>query len=148
MENLNVKMHGTFTLTLVKANGEVEVTHKDNLIVNAGFDLIADAIFNSTRPNPAKYISVGVDLTPVAATQTALVSQLGAREIATYTHTAGTKTVELTYTFTAGQCTGAIKEAGIFNALTAGTMLDRVVFPVVNKGANDTLTVTFTLTMS
>ena len=31
---------------------------------------------------------------------------------------------------------------------TAGIMLDRVVFPVVNKGADDSLTAVFTFTMS
>ena len=40
--------------------------------------------------------------------------------------------------------------AGAFtgNAATAGIMLDRVVFPVVNKGADDSLTAVFTFTMS
>jgi len=148
MENLNVKMHGAFTLTLVKASGEVETIHKDNLIVDVGFDLISNAIFNSTRPAAANYIGIGTSSTAASAAQTALVTQLGARAIGTYAHTPGTKVVTLSYTFNPGVNTGAITEAGIFNASTAGSMLDRVVFPVVNKGADDTLTTTFTLTMS
>ncbi len=42
----------------------------------------------------------------------------------------------------------AITEAGVFNAASAGSMFDRVVFPVVNKGADDSLTAVFTFTMS
>ncbi|MFM7002296.1 MAG: hypothetical protein ACKOXU_14755, partial [Limnohabitans sp.] len=39
-------------------------------------------------------------------------------------------------------------EAGVFNAASAGAMFDRVVFPVVNKGVDDSLTAVFTFTMS
>ena len=148
MENLNLKMHGAFTMTLTKENGEVETTHKDNLIVNGGFDMIADAIFDATRPAAANYIALGTNDLAVSATQTGIQTPLGARRVATYNHTNGTKVLTLAYTFQPGESTGAIKEAAIYNHLTAGKMLDRVVFPVVNKGANDTLTTTFTLTMS
>ncbi len=51
-------------------------------------------------------------------------------------------------TFSAGEGTGAVTEAGIFNASTSGTMLCRTVFSVVNKAAGDTLQVTWTVTFS
>jgi hypothetical protein len=149
MENLNVKMHGAFTMTLVKENGEVETTHKDNIIVNTGFDLIAKAVFNAAdRPLAANQIAVGSGSVAAAVGNTTLGSQVGPRGTATYTYTPGSKIVTLSYEFGPGVSTGALTEAGIFNATTGGTMLDRVVFPVINKGANDTLTTTFTLTMS
>ena len=44
--------------------------------------------------------------------------------------------------------TGAITEAGIFNASSSGTMLCRTVFSVVNKGASDSMTITWTVTVS
>jgi len=53
-----------------------------------------------------------------------------------------------TASFLAGDATGAITEAGVFNASSSGTMFDRVVFPVVNKGSDDSLTAVFTFTMS
>jgi hypothetical protein len=148
MENLNVKMHGSFTMTLVKANGEVETTHKDNIIVNTGFDLIADSVFNTTRGTAANYIGVGTNAVAASVANTDLGAVLSPRRVGTYNHTAGTKVVTLSYTFAPGESTGAITEAGIFNSVTGGKMLDRVVFPVVNKQADDTLTTTFTLTMS
>jgi hypothetical protein len=76
-----------------------------------------------------------------------LVTEL-TRQAATYAHTAGTKVFTLTATFAAGIATGAITEAGVLNAPSAGTMLDRVVFAVINKGADDTLTATFQFTLS
>jgi hypothetical protein len=51
-------------------------------------------------------------------------------------------------TVPAGTGTGAITEAGILNAGTAGTMLCRTVFSVVNKDAGDTLSITWTVTIS
>lgn len=55
--------------------------------------------------------------------------------------------VEYVATFGAAVCTGAITEAGIFNAVSSGTMLCRTVFDVVNKGSNDIITVTWTITI-
>lgn len=146
--NDKLKMIGSLTLMLEKSNGEVEVTHRDNIIVNGGFDLISDAIGRATgRPAVISHIAVGTGTTAEAATQTALVTEIS-RIAATYAHTAGTKVFTMTATFNAGVATGAITEAGVFNAASAGTMLDRVVFPVVNKGADDTLTAVFTFTLS
>ena len=48
----------------------------------------------------------------------------------------------------AGDGTGAITEAGIFDAASAGDMLARTVFSVVNKGADDSMTITWTVTVS
>jgi hypothetical protein len=50
--------------------------------------------------------------------------------------------------FPAGTATGAITEAGIFNAATGGTMLCRTTFPVINKGSADSLAVTWVVTVS
>ena len=41
-----------------------------------------------------------------------------------------------------------LTEAGIFNAASGGTMLCRTVFAVVNKQADDTMTVTWTVTIA
>jgi len=144
----SMKLHGAITLMLKKANGEVETVHKDNIIVNVGFDFIADAIGKAaSRPGVMGFIALGTGTTAAAAGQTALVTELD-RNAATYAHTAGTKTFTFTAGFAAGDATGAITEAGVFNASSSGIMLDRVVFPVVNKGADDSLTAVFTFTMS
>ena len=41
----------------------------------------------------------------------------------------------------AGVGTGAIVEAGIFNAAAAGTMLSRIAFPVINKLVDDSMSI-------
>jgi len=145
-EGMSIK--GSITLLLAKPTGEVEVVHKDNIIVNGGFDFVADAIGNSaSRPGVMGWIAVGTGSTAAAATQTALITEIK-RNAATYAHTAGTKVFTFTASYPAGDATGALTEAGVFNAASAGAMFDRVVFPVVNKGVDDSLTAVFTFTMS
>jgi hypothetical protein len=56
--------------------------------------------------------------------------------------------VTYTATFNPGVATGAITEAAVLNASTGGTMLNRSTFPVVNKAAGDTMTITWTVTLS
>lgn len=142
------KTHGAITLILDKADETKEVTHKDNLIVNVGFDFICDAIGKAaSRPDVMSHIAVGSGTTAAAAAQGALVTEI-TRLAATYAHAAGTKVFTFTATFGPGVGTGAITEAGVLNAAAAGIMLDRVVFPVVNKGADDSLTAIFTFTLT
>lgn len=143
----NVKMKGAIILTVRHKDGSVEVRRKDNLILTSGFDFICNAIANPTRPALMGYTAVGTGTTAVSSTQTSLVSEL-ARKAATYTHTANSKVFTLTTTFAEGEATGAITEAGICNAASGGTFLDRVTFAVINKATDDTMTTTFQFTLS
>lgn len=143
-----IKLKGHLAAILKKANGETEKIEKDNIILNAGFDYICDAIGKaSARPNVMGYIAVGTGTTTAAVGQTALISEL-TRKAATYSHTTGTKLMTFTTKFEAGQATGAITEAGLVNAASGGTFLDRLTFDVINKGINDDLTMTFQFTLS
>lgn len=143
-------MRGTWEGVLFKGDGTIEARRKDNGISNAGFDYISHAIGNRSAAGATaamSHIAVGTGATAFAATQTALVTELN-RQAATFAHTLNTKVFTFQSAFAAGVATGAITEAGVFNAASAGTMLDRVVFSVINKGADDSLTQTFTFTMS
>ena len=148
MEKENTKIKGSLILTLKHKDGSVEVRRKDNLILNVGFDFIANAIGNAnSRPAVIGYTAVGTGTTAVAASQTSLVTEL-ARKAATYSHTAGTKVFSFTTYFAAGEATGAITEAGVCNASSGGIFLDRVTFAVINKAADDELTTNFQFTLS
>lgn len=143
-----VKMHGAMTMTLRREDGSVEVLRKDNIIVSAGFDFIANVIGKAgSQPAAMGWIAVGTGAATPAAGDTALQTEL-VRQAATFSHTAGQQTFTFTTSFAAGVATGAITEAGVLNAASGGTLFDHVSFPVVNKGANDTLQCTFTFTMS
>lgn len=148
MDNEGMRLKGSFMGVLRKENGDTEVIRKDNLIVDSGFKLVADALcLASSRPGVLSHIAVGTGTTATAANQTALMSEI-ARKAAVYSYNAATKVITLATTFNPGEATGAITEAGIVNAASAGIMLDRVTFAVINKGAADTYTATFTISLS
>ena len=134
--------------TLIKPNGEKFVTVRPNLIVDSGFDFIANAMgLSSGRPDVLSHIAIGSGTTAATAADTTLESEL-ARVACTYAHTAGTKVLTFTSTFGAGIGTGAITEAALFNDATTGDMYDRVVFAVKNKEADDVLVQQFIITLS
>ncbi len=146
--NETLRLKGSFFATLKKANGDVEVRRKDNLILNVGFDFIANAIGAvANRPSAMGFTALGTSSTAVLATQVGLGSEL-ARKAAGYSHAAGTKILTFTTTFNAGEGTGAITEAGICNAPTGGIFIDRVIFDVINKAQDDILTTNFQFTLS
>lgn len=143
----NFILHGAMTGTLRKADGTVITHRKDNMILNAGFDFVCEALCKSARPSAMEYIAVGSGTAAVAEGDTKLGTEV-ARKKAQYTHSNGTKTLALSVTFPAGEATGALTEAGICNAASSGVFFDRVVFPVINKGAGDTYTITFEITLA
>jgi hypothetical protein len=139
---------GEVTFILKDADGNIKKTVSYNLVVDTGFDVIVDSIFKTaSRPATSHYIALGTGVTAADAGDVALQTELE-RLAGTYAHTPGTKTCTITKLFAAGVATGAITEAGLFNAASSGNMFDRVVFSVINKGAADTLTAIFTITFS
>lgn len=135
-----MKMSGKLTISL---NDEV-VREIDNLVVTAGKGFVASRMIG-TSANVMSHMAVGSGSTAAAAGDTALGSELGRT-----TTSASVSGAVVTYssTFAAGTGTGAVTEAGIFNASSSGTMLCRTVFSVVNKGASDSMTVSWTVTVS
>lgn len=148
MLNENVKAKGTLTLTLIGPDGEIKEQFEDNLVVNTGLAYIASRLKDATA-TAMSHMAVGTGTTAAAATQTALVTELARVALTSTTIVTTTVTndaIQYVATFPAGTGTGAITEAGLFNAASLGTMLSRTVFSVINKGALDALTITWKIT--
>lgn len=142
-----LKLKGELTIVVKDKDGKVKETRKEkNLVVNAGLTYICSRM-TSTAASAMTHMAVGSGTTAPSGSQTDLVSILGVREPLD-SSTSSSNTVTYTSSFEAGEGTGAVTEAGIFNASTGGTMLCRTTFPVVNKGANDTMAITWTITLS
>lgn len=141
MLNDGLKLTGKLTIAL---NDEI-VQEVPNLVVTAGKEYVASRIKDASA-TAMSHMAIGTGSTAAAASQTALGSE-SARTGLTSTTVSGADIVYVD-TFAAGTGTGAITEAGIFNASSGGTMLCRTVFSVVNKGANDAMTITWTVTVS
>jgi hypothetical protein len=147
MFNENMKAKGRLSIVLKDENGNVKDTREvDNLVVNTGLAYIASRMKDATA-TAMTHMGLGSGSTAAAAGDTDLGSLLGSREALDST-TVTSNAIEYVASFEAGDATGAVTEAGIFNAVSGGTMLCRTVFSVVNKGASDTMTVTWTITIS
>ena len=117
----------------------------DNLVVTTGKNLVASRLVGTT-PAVMSHMAIGSGTTAAAAGNTALGTELG--RVSLTSGSASSAVVTYVATFAAGTGTGAVTEAGLLNASSSGTMLARTVFSVVNKGANDSMTVTWTVTVS
>lgn len=135
---------GFFQAVLKRPDNTILYHAQPNLIVNGGWDLLCNVLGLNAQPSDITHVAIGTGSTAAAATQTTLVTEL-VRQTATYAHTAGTMSCTFTRNFAAGTGTGALREAGLFNASSGGTMFNRVVFDVINKQAGDILGVTFTI---
>lgn len=137
-ENLNLRGD-----VCIKLNDEV-VLEKKNLIVNTGKNFLASAVINSSA-SPFTHMAIGTNTTAAAVSDTSLGSEL-VRQAFT-TSSVASNVVTLVTTYAAGTGTGALTEAGIFNASSSGTLLSRIVFSAINKGSADSLTITWTITV-
>jgi len=150
MINENLKLSGQLNIVLKDKTGKVKETREEkNLVVNTGLAYIVSRM-TGTSKNVMSHMALGSGTTAAAASQTDLVSVLGSREALDSTTIAGSSNEKVQYVcgFEAGDGTGAVTEAGLFNASSSGDMLCRTVFSVVNKAADDTMTVTWTITLS
>ena len=114
-------------------------------MVTVGLGYIASRMKDATA-TAMSHMAVGSGNTAAAAGNTTLETELG--RVTLTSTTVSTNTVQYIGDFPAGTGTGAVVEAGVLNASSGGTLLCRTVFSVVNKGASDTLKVTWTITVS
>lgn len=150
MINENLKLSGQVNLVLRDASGAVkEEKEIKNLVVNTGLAYIASRMVGTDK-GVMSHMALGSSTTAASAEQTDILSILGTREAIDSTAIVGdnAEKVQFVAAFEAGDATGAITEAGIFNAAEGGDMLCRTTFPVVNKAADDTMSVTWTITLA
>lgn len=143
----NLKLRGDVFIVVKDKDGNIKEERKEeNLVVSAGLNFICSRM-KDTTDGAMSHMGLGSGTTAAAANDTDLGSLLGSREALDST-TVSSNTITYVSSFEAGDATGAVTEAGIFNASTSGTMLCRVVFSEINKAADDTMSVTWTITLS
>lgn len=146
----NVRATGRVHICLRGSDGRIKDEETvDNLVVTTGRQHIADQMADQGAA-AMSHMAIGTGTTAADATDTALETELDRNTLSSKTQGIGTDANKVTYVadWAAGDGTGAITEAGIFNSASAGDMLCRSVFAVKNKAAGDTLTLTWILTFS
>jgi hypothetical protein len=159
MINDNFALTGALTISL---NNEI-VQETKNLVVTDGKKWVASRL-KDTGTSPAhtikpemSHMAIGTETTtiaadPVVAGDVNLGTELDRNVLTVDGGTVSTNTIVYACTWAAGDGTGAITEAGIFNHATKDhadeDMFARTKFAVVNKGTLDSMTITWTITVS
>lgn len=144
-----VKATGKLSVVLFDENGNIKQEREiPNLVVTVGKNWIASRMKDTGIPVQMSHMAVGSGTVDPALGDTALGGELGRVALTTAGGTVSNNEVTYSATFPAGTGTGAITEAGIFNASSGGTMLCRTEFAVVNKGSNDTVAISWKITIS
>ena len=118
-----------------------------NLIVTVGVNAIVEQLVAAPAIDPPTHMGIGTGSTAPAAGQTALSGTELDRNAFTSKNRSGA-VLTMVADWAAGDGTGAITEAGIFNAASTGDMYARATFSAINKAAGDTLQITWTFTLS
>jgi hypothetical protein len=121
------------------------VQEVDNLVVTAGKEFVAGRM-TGTSPAIMSHMAIGSGATAAANGDTALGTELG--RVALTDDAVSGAVITYSATFGSGVGTGAVTEAGLFNASSAGTLLCRTVFSAINKGAADSLAILWSVTVS
>ena len=148
MINDSIKTTGEVTIMLRDGNGNIKVQRTvPNLVVTTGKNVIASRLAGTTSA-VMSHMALGTNSSGVVAGNTALGSEIVASSTALTSTTVVDNVITYIATFIAGAGTGAVVEAGIFNAASAGSMLCRTVFAVVNKDPADSLTISWAVTIA
>ena len=142
-----VPIAGEVFLELIDSNGELKDQQRvSNLVVDAGENHIADRLSTSPTGAAMGWMAIGTGSTAAAFGDTALGAETDRNALTSATDSANV--VTYVGTWAAGDGTNAaLREAGIFNAVSTGTMLARAVYSNIDKQAGDTLTITWTVTI-
>jgi hypothetical protein len=140
---------GHLRLVLTDKNGKIKDKREyENTITVLHDATIADRMAGGTD-DLIDYTGVGDATGGKSTASTALESQLARVQNDSNTQGGGGDDNDVVHvsTFAAGTGTGALVEAGLFTDAGAGATLNAYQdFSVINKGAGDTLTVTWTIT--
>ena len=146
----NLALTGHIKLDLYDENGELKDTREGkNTVTTLALAMMADLVAGTPAISKPTYMELGTGTgqgagdstlaTYIADSRTILDSATQVAAVCTYI-----------CTFGAGVGTGAVTEAGLFNVITQNTT-DLILyddFTVINKGAGDSLVVTWTLTFA
>ena len=144
-----LKPTGELKIVVTDKNGKVkEERTEKNLVVTTGLVYIAARMTDTNSPTDMSHMAVGTNNTAAAAGNTALGAENARVALTGAEGAPSTNTIVYTASFPAGTGTGALTEAAVLNASSSGTMLCRTVFSTVNKGADDSVTITWTVTIS
>lgn len=148
-ENI-IRLYGQYHVQLFGDDGKLkQEIIGPNVVCTNGKEFLASFLYSAALAASTftcKYIAIGSDATAEAAANTALGVELS-RHTGTVSYISN-QMFSIKATFATGSGVGTVYEYGCLSSNSGGTLLSRSTKALVTKGANDTLTVTFRLTIS
>lgn len=147
--NETVSPKGQVSIEIFNSKGNLkEKVHVPNLVVTTGRNYIASRLNDTAQTDVMTHMAVGEGTDAATLADTVLGTEL--TRVAFDSDAIVDNVITYVATYAAGVGTGAITEAGVFNDAGAnlGDMLCRTVFPVVNKAVDDSMVITWTVTVS
>jgi len=142
----SIILTGALKIVLADAEGNIkDELEVPNLVVDVGKNFIASRMIGTTD-DIMSHMAIGTGTTSPAGGDTTVESEVG--RVALTSNVRTDNAIAYVATFPAGTGTGAITEAGILNDSTGGILLCRTTFSVINKGAADTLGITWTVSVN
>lgn len=147
------KIEHNLFIKLVGPDGEIKedrVYH--NIITDVGrvaaMEQIVGADSGGAQPAKFNYVGIGEGTTSEVVGDTDIESEIGTRIQDTDPDYPSTGTGEIVATFPPGNGTGAITECGLLNHVSAGTLLARKTFSVINKAVGDYLIIVWQVSLT
>ena len=153
MNNLNeltqdyLEVKGNLIIIKTSGNGVEERVEHKNLVVSVGKTNIAARMAGNTVA-VMSHMAIGTGNTAAVVGDTTLATELSRVALTVAGGTPSSNTVTYSASYPAGTGTGALTEAGVFNANSSGTMLCRTVFPVINKQAADSIAISWVISIT
>ena len=141
--NEEIGIKGKLKIELIRDGKVVQEEKVNNIIVTTGKALVATLVSGSGTS--FSHMAIGTDNTTEVIGDSSLTAEVG--RVTLTSKAVSTNVISYIGDFPAGTGTGTITEAGILNASSAGTMLNRATFSSVNKTASDALKITWDVTM-
>lgn len=140
-----VKLVGSIDFKLLDKYGNlIQRIHKDNLVVTTGLALLLSRLGGSG--NALTHMGIGSGTTAPTLANTDLETSVVRRVFDTPGGSLSGTSITFYCLFPAGTGTGTITEAGLFNAVSGGTMFSRIVFDPITKSASLSLAASWTIT--
>lgn len=147
----NILTKGKIKFKLTDKDGNVTEKVIDNTFTSVGNIHVADQLAETPAEAAMGFMAIGSSDSAFTVGSTTLGDEIDRNALSAgypeQRDPANDDEVVYKALWAAGDGTGAITEAGIFNSSSSGTMLCCSTFDVVNKGADDSLEITWQVTV-
>ena len=153
---IGLPIHGFVTVIKNKGRDDEQILCEDesNLLTTDGRDAFHQALYIDTVASQTGFIFIALtsDVNAPAAGDTTLTGEITTGGLArilatTRTHTDDTNASTIAHTFIATAVHSDVQKSGLFDLIAVGTLSHENTFTSANLEINDTITVTWTLTL-